>query len=80
MCLKNLKNYINTLIIGLLVASCSTKTIEQELDDWCNCEKKAIENALILDSCNQLMISISQKYEFDPEVVPVIQKSVKNCN
>lgn len=66
--------------MGLLVASCTTKTIEQELDEWCNCEQSALENTAVLDSCNQLMIDISQKYEFDPEVVPLIQKSVKNCN
>lgn len=80
MYLKNLKKYINALILGLLVASCSTKTIEEELEDWCNCEKQALENTTILDSCNQLMIDVSQKYEFDPEAVSAIQKSVKNCN
>lgn len=79
MYIKNLKNYINALILGLLLSSCSTKTIEEELDDWCHCEQAALENEAMLDSCNQLMIKISQKYEYDPEVVPLIQKSVKNC-
>lgn len=80
MYLKNIKIYINTLILGLLLSSCSTKTVEEELNDWCNCEKQATNDVSILDSCNQMMIEISQKYEYDPEAVPVIQKSVKNCN
>jgi len=80
MYLKKYKNYINALILGLLLSSCSTKTIEDELTDWCNCEKQAVDDVTILDSCNQMMIEISQKYEYEPEAVPVIQKTVKNCN
>ena len=76
---KKYKNFSKALILGLLICSCSTKTIEQELDDWCNCEKKAIEDVSILDSCNQMMIDISLKYEFDPEAAPIIQQKVKQC-
>lgn len=80
MYIKKYKNYINTLILGLIISSCSTKSIEEELDDWCACEKTAIEHPTLLDSCNQLMIDIAQKYEYDPEAVSLIQKSVKKCN
>jgi hypothetical protein len=76
---KKYKNSSKALILCLLIYSCSTKTIQEELDDWCNCEKKANEDVSILDSCNQIMIDISLKYEFDPEAVPVIQQKVKKC-
>jgi hypothetical protein len=73
-------NYVLIFLISCSIISCNDTSIEQEMKEWCNCEIKALENILILDSCNQLMIDISKKYEFDPDAIPKIRKGVKECN
>lgn len=76
---KKITKYVKVLFYIQILFSCTSNNIQNELDSWCKCEKEASENPSILDSCNQIMIDISIKYEFDPESVPLIRKKVKNC-
>ena len=72
-----------TLIFGGLmlvgvVYSCEQKSVEEEVDDVCECIKAA-ENDKEFDICFEKMEQISDKYAFDPEAAEDVKKRLREC-
>jgi hypothetical protein len=60
----------------LTLISCKDKALEAELDQWCACIQ---DNQVGSPECQDLMIKMSEKYEYDPGAVEIIQKRTKEC-
>ncbi|XOV67023.1 MAG: hypothetical protein ACFHU9_15465 [Fluviicola sp.] len=65
------------LIISVSTA-CNQPTVEEEVDDICECIKSA-ENESDMDDCEQMMERITDKYAFDPEAADDIKKRLSEC-
>lgn len=65
------------LILSVSVA-CNQPSVEDEVDDVCECIKNA-ESEAGRDVCMAKMKKISNKYAFDPEAAEDIKKRLKEC-
>lgn len=61
------------------LSSCETKSVDEDMNEYCNCVRDAAKNERKFKECQDKMIEISLKYEFDPEAVEVIQNRVSEC-
>ncbi len=59
-------------------AACNEPSIEDEVDDVCECIKNA-ESEVDYDRCMEKMEKISDKYAFDPEAAEDIKKRLSEC-
>lgn len=59
-------------------AACDQPSIEEEVDDVCECIKSA-ESEADRDKCEAMMERISDKYAFDPEAADDIKKRLAEC-
>lgn len=69
--------FLFLLAIGL--NSCQSQSVEADMDEWCACEKEAIDNVDHKSVCNELMTDITRKYEFDPKAVETIREKAAAC-
>ena len=69
--------FCSILIAGATTA-CNQPTIEEEVDDVCEC-LKAAESASDFDKCQKKMESITDKYAFDPDASEDIKKRLSEC-
>ena len=69
------------IIVSVLFSSssCTDKVLEEELDTWCNCIQEHQPNGQGDPECQELMIEMSKKYEYDPGAVEIIQKRAAEC-
>ena len=66
--------------ITVLFQSCENKSLDQELNEYCECQKKSLEGERSAQECMELANEISDKYQFDPEAATKIQEKIKNCS
>lgn len=64
------------ILCGL--SSCEQKSIEQEVDEYCDCAKDA-SNESENQVCREQLQEILDKYAFDPEATELIEKRLKDC-
>ncbi|MBI2258910.1 MAG: hypothetical protein HYU67_08435 [Flavobacteriia bacterium] len=72
--------HILLFLTFVLLYSCKGDDAIKDMNAWCLCKEKAIDNPNLEDSCKQIMFDISTKYEFDPEAVDIIKEKAKNCS
>lgn len=65
------------LILSVSVA-CNQPSIEEEVDDVCEC-LQAAESQADHNRCAEMMDRISDKYAFDPEAADDIKKRLSEC-
>ena len=70
---------ITIVFAGTVFTACNGNEVEQDMDEWCDCQQKAKNDAAHHEVCVDLMLQISRKYEFDPEAVETIQEKALEC-
>jgi len=65
------------LVLGGL-SSCEQNSLEQEVDDYCDCTKDA-SNESDTQVCREQLQEILDKYSFDPEASELIEKRLADC-
>lgn len=63
----------------LMMQSCENKTIDQEVKEYCDCQKEVLNGNKDLNDCTALANQISDKYQFDPAAAEEISEKIKNC-
>lgn len=66
-------------LLCLAMQSCENKTIDQEVQEYCDCQKEALNGNKDLAECTRIANRISDKYQFDPEAATEISEKIKNC-
>lgn len=61
----------------LCLVSCSTTTIEEDMDEYCECEAKYGSSSN--KECLELIRTIIYKYEYDPGSEEYITHRLENC-
>ncbi|MFZ9028972.1 MAG: hypothetical protein ACO2Z9_08135 [Crocinitomicaceae bacterium] len=77
-----MKKAFDVLIFSLAcltMQSCENKTIDQEVKEYCDCQKEVQNGKREVGECTALANQISDKYQFDPEAVEEISEKIKNC-
>lgn len=67
------------LFTGLLISSCSTTTVKEDMDEYCDCIQKYKHDPEGRESCYELMENIIQKYEYDHEAMTQIVDEASKC-
>jgi hypothetical protein len=70
----------------LLIASifmsanaCKENNVEQDMDAYCECINLNSEVSEVKKPCDSLMQDIIQKYEYEPEALPIIIEKTQKC-
>lgn len=70
---------IGIVFAGTVFTACNGNEVERDMDEWCACEHQAKNDPARHETCVELMLEISKKYEFDPEAVETIQEKALEC-
>lgn len=68
-----------SMIAVFTTVSCENTTVEQDMDNFCECRRAANRGERDLTDCKKMIDEISDKYQFDPGAVEVIQEKSKAC-
>lgn len=77
-----MKKAFGVLVLALAcltMQSCENKTIDQEVKEYCECQKEAMNGDKEMSECTAIANHISDKYQFDPEAATEISEKIKNC-
>ncbi len=66
-------------LTGLVTQSCDNKSIEQEVQEYCDCQKEVLNGEREMVECSEIASQISDKYQFDPEAAQEVGEKIKNC-
>lgn len=61
-----------------LITSCSTSTVEEDVDAYCQCVQK-MKSDQDKKRCNDLAQEMLDKYSYDPRAADYIETHVKDC-
>lgn len=61
------------------VTSCENTSVEQDMDNFCECRRAAQKGERELSDCEKILDEMVVKYQFDPEAVEVIKEKSKTC-
>jgi hypothetical protein len=70
---------IAIVFAGSVFTACNGNDVEQDMAAWCNCQQNAKTDESQRETCVELMLKISDKYQFDPEAVQTIQEKAIEC-
>jgi hypothetical protein len=65
----------SVLLIFSLLVSCEKKSLDEELQDWCNC-KQINQNQ---QECESIIASIIEREEYNPEALAIIRQRILQC-
>lgn len=67
-------------LLAVVMQSCENKSIDQEVQEYCDCQQAAQNGEREMTECMEIANEISDKYQFDPEAVDEIREKIKNCS
>lgn len=67
-------------LVFLATQSCENKTLDQEIKEYCDCQKGVLDRVRDFNECQEMAIEISDKYQFDPIAAEEISEKIKNCS
>lgn len=70
---------LSLLTLIIFGTSCEHKTVEEDMNDYCECLDAVRNGEKDFKICQDIMIDISTKYEFDPEAVETIRNKAAEC-
>ena len=70
---------ISFFLLSLFVLSCSSGTVEEEMQEYCSCLRENLHNPEGRDQCLELMEAILDKYSYDPDALKEIMEVAENC-
>ncbi len=63
------------LLIFYLLVSCENKSLDEELQTWCDCSH-ASQNQ---QECETIIASIIEREEYNPEALAIIRQRILEC-
>jgi hypothetical protein len=76
---RTFSKLIAIVFAGSVLTACNGSDVEQDMAAWCDCQQKAKTDESQRETCVELMLKISDKYEFEPEAVQTIQEKAIEC-
>jgi len=76
--MSRIKAYTLGIFSIMLISSCSTTTVEEDMDEYCNCVEN-VKSGIDMRECLALAQEMQEKYEFDPEGAKYIQDHIQDC-
>ncbi|MCR9171764.1 MAG: hypothetical protein NXI10_04680 [bacterium] len=76
--MKEIRFIFLSVFILSATTACNEPTVEEEIDDVCECIKAA-ESESDRDVCFKMMQRITDKYAFDPDAADDIKKRLDEC-
>lgn len=67
-------------LVFLAIQSCENKTLDQEIEEYCDCQKGVLDRVRDFHECQEIATEISDKYQFDPIAADEIREKIKNCS
>lgn len=78
--MKKVVGFVPVVMLVLTFQSCENKSIDQEVQEYCDCQESVQMGDRDMKECLQIANDISDKYQFDPEAVDEIREKIKNCS
>lgn len=72
--------FIIMTFIGLAFFSCETKSLEEEINDYCACKNLADKGQRNTEECVDILSSLVDKYQFDPEATEKLLSQISDCS
>ncbi|MFT6501585.1 MAG: hypothetical protein ACJASQ_001701 [Crocinitomicaceae bacterium] len=72
------KTYWFAIFTVVLISSCSTTTVEEDVEEYCKCVEN-VKNNYDLRACIPLAEAMKEKYGHSPEEAEYIIENIKKC-
>ena len=66
--------------VGFSFFSCETKSMEEEINDYCSCKSLADKGEQNTEECVDILSSLVDKYQFDPEATEKLLSQISDCS
>ena len=76
--MTRIKKYLFPILLLGIISSCSTSTVEEDMEEYCQCVENA-NNGIERKACRVLAKEMMEKYENDPESAEYIKEHARDC-
>lgn len=76
--MSDLKVTVFSILTVLFISSCSTTTVEEDLEEYCDCIE-GVKSGLEIRECLILAQEMLEKYSSDPKSAEYIKEHIDGC-